>query len=330
MAPEKDDLIKSRSGFETRVELKNTLDAISAPTLGVSEIQELIKQGPKREVSILGDSIRLRMLESGSKYQWEVSDPRTAVACLVATGEYEPIETKILQHIAKRCKVIIDIGANVGYYTVELAKLLATSGKLLSFEPVEASFSQLKKNVELNHLEKKVTTLQIGLSNSISEEKIFLPRKSGSSAASLRNLHPEEKSESQIIKISTLDDVMGSLGIIDCNLIKIDVEGGELQVIEGGIETISKFKPVIFAELLRKWSKEFSYNPNSVLSLLQKLDYSCWGVSEELREISIFEETDLETNFLFIHQEELTETLKSLRIAGIAFQTTYIDDPSKN
>jgi FkbM family methyltransferase len=320
MDPEKDDFIDGEPGFETRVELKKTLDLISAPTLRISEIQELVKRGPKREICIIGNSIRLQMLESGSKYQWEVNDPRTAVACLVATGIYEPIETKILQHIAKRSKVVVDIGANVGYYTVELAKLLETSGELLSFEPVEATFSQLNKNVELNQLENKVKTFQLGLSNSITETNIFLPRISGSSAASLRNLHPEEEFESQIIKISTLDYVVGSLGITDCNLIKIDVEGGELQVIEGGIETISKFKPIVFAELLRKWSKAFSYNPNSVLFLLQDLGYSCLGVSEELREISIFQETDLETNFLFIHQDALTDTLESLRMSGIAFQ----------
>ena len=322
MGLENHDSQDQSSKIQTREELKTTLDLRADPRLHFSALQDIIKYGPKREVTIQGNSVLLQMLESGSRYQWQVNDPRTAVACLVATGIYEPVETKILQHLAKSSKVIIDIGANVGYYTVELAKLLDTSGKLLSFEPVEASFSQLKKNVELNHLEKNVRTFQIGLSNSISEARIFLPRISGSSAASLRNLHPEEKSESQIIKISTLDEVIDSLGITDCNLIKIDVEGGELQVIEGGIETISKFKPIIFAELLRKWSKAFSYNPNNVLLLLHKLGYSCWGVSGELRQISIFEETDIETNFLFIHQDALTNTLDSLRMTGIVFQAT--------
>jgi FkbM family methyltransferase len=320
MGVENHDSHEQSSNLQTREEIKATLDSIADPSLRISALQDLMKCGPKREVTIQGDLAILKMLGSGSKYQWEVNDPRTAVACLVATGVYEPIETKILQHITKRSKVVIDVGANVGYYTVELAKLLETSGELLSFEPVEATFSQLRKNVELNQLEKKVKTFQLGLSNSITETEIFLPKISGSSAASLRNLHPEEEFESQVIKISTLDYVVGSLGITDCNLIKIDVEGGELQVIEGGIETISKFKPIIFAELLRKWSKAFSYNPNIVLFLLQELGYSCWGVSGELREISIFQETDLETNFLFIHQDVLTNTLESLSMSGIAFK----------
>jgi FkbM family methyltransferase len=320
MAPEKDDFIGSTLGLETRVELKKTLDSISDPTLSISILQDLMKRGPKREVTIQSDGVILQMSESGSRYSWQIDDPRTAVACLVATGTYEPIETKILEHIAKRSKVVVDIGANVGYYSVELAKLLDTEGELLSFEPVEASFCQLRKNVELNHLEKTVRAFQLGLSNAISETRIFLPRISGSSAASLRILHPDEEFESQNIKISTLDYVVSSLGLTDCNLIKIDVEGGELQVIEGGIETISKFKPIVFAELLRKWSKAFSYNPNRVLQLLQELGYSCWGVSAELREVSIFEETDIETNFLFIHLDVLNETLESLRMAGVAFR----------
>jgi FkbM family methyltransferase len=320
MASAKNESEKSKSHAESRVELKNVLDSISSSKLSIDHLQDLIKNGPKRKIVMDENSITIQMLESGSIYEWYINDPRTAVACLVATGKYETIETKILQHLANGAELVVDIGANVGYYTVELAKSLGSSGQLLGFEPVEQSFSQLRKNVKLNNIENKVRIFQTGLSNSVSETQIFLPRKSGSSAASLRNLHPEEEYESQIINTTTLDNVFETLGASDCDLIKIDVEGGELQVIEGGIATIKRFKPIIFAELLRKWSEAFSYSPNNVLQILQNIGYSCWGVSEELREITVFKDTDVETNFLFIHAEKFAETMESLQKTGVNFR----------
>jgi FkbM family methyltransferase len=307
----------SRLYPETRVELKKTLDSITNPEISISTLQTLTKSGPRRRICIEDDSIIIQLVESGSTYHWNLSDPRTAVACLVAIGEYEPVETKILQILSKDSKLILDVGANVGYYTIELSRLLASDGKLLSFEPVDDSYLELQKNIEINHIKNAVQTFQLGLSDSESEIDIFLPQTSGSSAASLRNLHPEEDYKIQRIKTTTLDQVFGAMEGGHCDLIKIDVEGGELQVIQGGIETIKKFKPIIFAELLRKWSAAFSYSPNDVLEILQNLGYTCWGVSEVLREIEVFDESDTETNFLFVHERETKETMDKLLTAGI-------------
>jgi FkbM family methyltransferase len=311
---------KLRTNEENKLELKRILDSISAPTLNLSYLQELMKTGPRRKIQVHGDSITIQMLESGSHYQWDINDPRTAVACLVATGVYEPIETKIMKHFAVHSKTIVDVGANIGYYTVELAKLLGPNGQLLSFEPAATSFSQLRKNVDLNQIEDTVKLFQLGLSDSVSQAEIFLPQKSGSSAASLRNLHPEENFHSQTVNTTTLDFLFANLEVTSCDLIKIDVEGGELQVIKGAMSTIKKFKPVIFAELLRKWSEAFSYTPNDVLKVLKNLGYSCWGVSEELREINLFTDTDIETNFLFIHKDIRQETLENMGNAGFTFK----------
>ena len=308
---------KSNAHPRTRLELKTILDLISNPGINISTLQELISLGPTRRICIEDKTITVKLLESGSTYHWNLSDPRTAVACLVAIGEYEPIETKILQILTRDSRSVLDVGANVGYYTVELSRHLAPHGKLLSFEPVENSYLQLEKNIEVNEIRNLVQTFQLGLSDSDKEIDIFLPQVSGSSAASLKNLHPEEDYKTERIKITTLDQVYGTLEIEHCDLVKIDVEGGELQVIQGGMETITKFKPIIFAELLRKWSAAFSYSPNHVLAILQNLGYRCWGVSEVLREIRMFDESDLETNFLFVHERESKEVLEKLISKGV-------------
>ena len=296
--------------LETRSEFKDLLDFVSASAENISNLQEILSIGPNRDLIIAKSKIMLRMNESGKLYSWDPSDPRTATTCLVAVGEYEPIETRILKKFASESNVVVDIGANVGYYTIELAEMLPPSGKLISFEPVTTSFNQLEQNIKLNKFEKIITTFNLGLSDRDEVTKIFIPKRSGSSAASARNLHPDEEFTSQEITMTSLDKVFESLEYKTCNLIKIDVERGELDVIRGSIGVIKEFRPVIFAELLRKWSEYFSYKPNTVLEILQELGYICFGVSTQFRRIEVFTEDDIETNFIFIHEEQLVKAVR--------------------
>lgn len=288
-----------------RSAFKEKLDSISSSTVNVSTMREILETGPEREFVIHKNGVFLNMVGTRTKYFWDVNDPRTAITCLAAFGVYEEVESRILRRIASESSVIVDIGANVGYYTVELGKLLRKGGTLLSFEPVRETYLRLEENVGLNELGSIVKLFDLGLSNTDHQATIFLPEESGSSAASLRNLHPDEKVGSQEIKVTTLDKIFEVAQINECSLIKIDVEGGELQVIQGALNTIKKFKPIIFAELLRKWSAAFSYTPNDVLDLLEKLDYLCFGVSDEIRRVSRFQDSDIETNYIFIHKDKM-------------------------
>lgn len=68
-------------------------------------------------------------------------------------------------------------------------------------------------------------------------------------------------------KLRTLDDYTAETKI-RVDFIKCDVEGAELLVFKGAIDTIARDKPVIFSEILRKWSAKFNYNPNEIFDLL--------------------------------------------------------------
>jgi FkbM family methyltransferase len=302
------------SNSETRIELKKNLDYFATDEVKLIDVQNFLMTGEERKIEIGREAIFVSMSESHSKYIWNKSDPRTAIACLVVTGEYEVLETKILKFFATSANFVVDVGANVGYYAVELGKVLQENGKLLAFEPIPSSFDQLNANVRLNKIEKQVSCIQLAISNTEGTLTLYTPKISGSSATSARNLHPGESSVRHEVSVSTLDLVLRTSGIENCDLIKIDVEGAELMVIQGALESIKKFKPVIFAELLRKWSAQFDYSPNEVLELLLPLGYKCFAVSPKLPEITIIDEKTIETNFVFVPESKLTSFQNSFGI----------------
>jgi hypothetical protein len=88
------------------------------------------------------------------------------------------------------------------------------------------------------------------------------------------------------------------------DVLKADVEGAELFVLRGGLETIRRDRPAILAEMLRIHSAPFGYHPNEILDLLHPLGYQCFASTEQgWLPFSVMDEETVETNFLFLHEE---------------------------
>lgn len=284
--------------------LKHKLAILTENSKFLTPIVDLLNEGPKRNLSFSGGKFILEHDLRKCKFYWNMKDPNTAISCLVATGRYEEIETTILTFLVRQSRTTLDIGANVGYYSVLLGLSLQDDAGLIAFEPFPQSYKALQNNLNLNQLEDKVNTVQIALSDKAGIAELYVPELSGSSAASLNSLHPTENETKVRIRTTTLDAIVSEYQLANIDLIKIDVEGAEWLVLQGGWKTIKLYRPVIFAELLRKWSAKFSYHPNTILANLSELDYSCFAVGKNLRKITEISEDTNETNFLFLTNSE--------------------------
>ncbi|CEG11098.1 Methyltransferase FkbM (fragment) [groundwater metagenome] len=101
-------------------------------------------------------------------------DPkRDPVIALYDIGGYENAETQLFESRIKEGDVVLDIGANIGYYTLIAAKLVGVNGKVYAFEPDPTNFSFLKKSVEINNY-KNVICEQKAVSNENGKVKLFL------------------------------------------------------------------------------------------------------------------------------------------------------------
>ena len=296
-------------------ELISHIDKLSNQELGINSLLEILKKNDNIKV-VLDKSNIIVILDDKYKFFWDRYDPRTAISCLVVQGYYEKYETIILKYFAgTKNGSIIDIGANLGYYSVILGKLLKPSDKLYAFEANPLVMEMLNKNIVINDLQDDIKVFNYALTD-LNDQKLslYLPQRAGSSAASLSKLHPQDKNNSIEILTKRLDDV-GQISNLDrISLIKIDVEGAELDVIKGALETIRKNKPVLFIELLRKWSRIFGYHPNDVLIILQELGYNVFEVNSELTSIESIDESTISTNFLLLPKaDESNKDLINLR-----------------
>lgn len=272
--------------------------------LALRQYQELAAAPELRQIEIDADELRV-VTDRGVRMAWHPEDLRTAPNVLVNTGEYEPVESAALLRGAVGAQVIFDIGANVGFYALNWAQELAPGGSIHVFEPVPTTYERLVRNIALNGLEDHIRANNMGVGDEIAKLTIYLPEFSGSGAASIKDLHPDETSIQVEADVTTLDIYFANAGLDRLDMMKVDVEGAELMVLKGGMNTLGAHKPLLFLELLRKWSKPFGYHPNDVLNLLAGLGYRCYThESDRLVRFDRMSDETVQTNFFFADPEK--------------------------
>ena len=168
-----------------------------------------------------------------------------------AMGIYELPLQKALSKYLKLEDIVYDIGANVGFFTVISAKLVGDSGHVYAFEPDPDNIKNLEHNIQLDSFS-NITILEQAVARSTGTGELLLTGYSGS-----RTLSTTAKSESQKyqscpkipVKLVAIDDLVTQQMIPPPTVVKIDVEGAELDVLEGMSQTIKEFKPIIIYEI---------------------------------------------------------------------------------
>jgi FkbM family methyltransferase len=171
-------------------------------------------------------------------------------------------EDRLLEYIYwhYKSRVFVDIGSAHGNHTLFFAKFCEPS-KVISVEPVPSSADHQMENLRLNGVQNKVVLHRCALSD-VPGRGSMVPREQH---VSLVCGSHTLKSGNEV-EVITLDMLMD--GVKHVNLVKIDVEGHELEVLKGGEEFIARQRPALFLEVLSKghynrvseWLKQFGYN----------------------------------------------------------------------
>ena len=192
-------------------------------------------------------------------------------------------ETDTLRTLAQRVRagdVVIDIGANIGALSLPLARLVGTTGQLHACEPTAYAYRKLRENLALNpQLETRVSVNQTML---LEAAKGTMDASLYSSwplavAADLHPMHCGQLMSLAGANGTTLDDYLRLRGIGRVDLIKLDVDGNELRVIEGAIATLRAHRPLLVFELA---PYILDARPGRLESMLELLEHSGYRLTE--------------------------------------------------
>lgn len=169
----------------------------------------------------------------------------------MATGHFEPMETAFIRREIKPGARILDIGANIGYFTTMLARLTGSGGSVISFEPVGETFRKLSSAIRRNGLDGIVTAHNFALGPSDGTITIEFERHAlniGAAHLATDDSPQEAHLCREVVPLRTLDTVNGTLPV---DFVKIDVEGAEWMVVQGGLSIFRDQTPTVLMEFNR-------------------------------------------------------------------------------
>jgi FkbM family methyltransferase len=203
------------------------------------------------------------------------------VLYLSVDGVHEPFMTEWVRNEIRKCDVVLDIGAHIGYYTLIFAKAVGEEGKVVAFEPTPENFAILKKNIELNG-HKNVTAVQKAVSN-VTGSALFYTSEDFPAVNSLRDSFGLKQS----IRVETLrlDDYFTGLPE-RVDFIKMDIEGAEAAAFQGMKGLLARNPSVkIMAEFCPKYFALFGIDPRDFLGSLTREGFTICNIDEEKRQV---------------------------------------------
>ena len=283
------------------------IDMMYAVHANLFEYAELIGNTNIGVIEIYSNRVIMTFRDSEIKFICIKDDKRLAPFETLNFGAYEESELAMQMKLIEPGFNILDIGGNFGWYAMHIAKRNPHS-KVYSFEPIPITYCYLNENVKLNVF-KNIETFNFGFSDKEGSFDFYF-NPSLSVNASLANVSNNMAIEKVKCIVKTLDNFSKNLNS-SIDFIKCDVEGAELLVFKGGEKTLRKHHPIIFSEMLRKWTAKFDYHPNQIITFLKELGYLCFTLKES--SLSIFKLVDnntLETNYFFLHKEKHADQIK--------------------
>jgi FkbM family methyltransferase len=193
---------------------------------------------------------------------------------IVNGGVWEPENLAVLQSFVRHDTVFLDIGANVGYFSVAVGNRIGTSGQVYAYEPHPELTALIKRSIHLNSLERKVQVTQCALSDRPGTLELFYPDDHLGRGTAARTI--AEAGRTLAVDAAPLDALVPDTLVAD--LVKIDVEGFELPVLRGMLGLLRRSPNV---KLLFEKLESGNADNAAIRTLLLDLDLALYGVGPD-------------------------------------------------
>jgi FkbM family methyltransferase len=180
----------------------------------------------------------------GSVKMWiDLADKYVSYGCLI--DNYEPLESTAFRRLLQPGFHVVDLGANVGWFTFLATLGTGPTGRVTAIEPRNITADYLRRSVQLNRLEDRVTVIQHAIGDHSGKASlVWYPASRNPGSARLGE--PDEGAEAQETELRRLDEVLGE-SRVDC--IKMDIEGAEGLALIGAAAVLRSSRPFVLCEI---------------------------------------------------------------------------------
>ncbi|MBW8049692.1 MAG: FkbM family methyltransferase [Cytophagales bacterium] len=209
-------------------------------------------------------------------------------------GSHEPFTTEFVKTQINKNDIVIDLGANIGYYTLIFARCVGEGGVVFAFEPDPDNFQLLVKNVKVNGYH-NVILINKAVSNYTGKIKLYL---SEDNYGDHRIYKPLERRKSIEIESIRLDDYFKDKNI-EINFIKMDIQGAEYGAIQGMSSILKKYEKIkMITEFWPIGLQQTDIEPEDYINLLHKTGFKVFCVDEQKKQVKHFDITELLERFI--------------------------------
>jgi FkbM family methyltransferase len=209
-----------------------------------------------------------KKLHNGLLFQ---TDPRDHIQKQILWyGFYEKKYVLAWEKMMEPGKIVIDIGANAGYYSL-VASVKVHSGKVYAFEPNPVTYKMLLENIQLNNI-KNIYPLQLAVSSGEEEKDLFISDIDNTGMTGLSKAE-NFSGKTALVKTVSLDYWVAQNKIGKIDFIKIDIEGGELLALQGMKNIVQFMRPGIFIECSDELLQRFGNNSQDMFSFFDDYEY---------------------------------------------------------
>jgi len=195
---------------------------------------------------------------------------------------YEKTTREMLLSKIRKGMTVLDIGANIGYYTVLMARAVGDAGRVIAVEPHPAMVEELRRNIRINQI-RNVAVEQVALSSDNGEAEFYCPESGAESHGSLKPNRTFDARGTIRVATERVDDMLARIGCRKVDLVKMDVEGAEYSIFLGSGDMLTRMRPEIVFECAENLCEAFGHTVFDVLAYLNakgyrpvQFDYGMW------------------------------------------------------
>lgn len=164
-------------------------------------------------------------------------------------GTYEADVGRALRDLARPGMTAYDLGANIGYMTLLLARAVGETGRVVAVEPLPSNVARLRAALELNHMEERVALVAKAIGPRSGREKFLVHRSPGMGRLEQAPGRSARFQYEMEVDVVSVDDLVYAEGFPPPQLVKVDLEGGEGRALEGMDRLLREAKPILLIEV---------------------------------------------------------------------------------